>query len=1331
MGLQEVSAQARTAEFVPTLRSLNERVTQDGRGITRAAYRLGVDAAGLEPVEALEARFGWDPSTLNLLEESRTGRSTHRLYRQTIDGIPVWNRLVRVSLDSEDRITMVVSGYDPSVEGLDTQPAVSSSGARLRARSAVANVLGPQAPDALDSRASQPELVAVPGITPRLAWRVMVWPVSPIAEYEVLVDARDSQVLHLEDQTVRRTGLSGRAEPFSLSRLRYASRSAGPVPTASAQQGAASPIVLDATGTVFDPDPLATSGSDYVSPFVDDNDATTPEIDAEMKTVTLRDVTVGVDGAVRLSGPHVSIVGFNTGGVDVYSPPAETSGQFFYNRSQSGFEAVNVYYHIDQNQRYIQSLGIHDLQSDSPIPVNPQGSSADDSGWLANQRFLFFGTGGVDDGEDAAVVIHEYGHALLEGGAPGLRGTLEGQALHEGWSDYWAMSYQRGLMESGALARDDWQEVFRWDSGLGSIWSGRRLDFVGEYPGDTCSDGGSGGSCSVHNDGRLWGTVMMEVYTDLGKDVTDKLNLWSHRYLTSPVTFADAAEAVIQADIDHFGGQHVESLINRFAPRGLVDASAFGPVVTHQQLAATEDLGGTAEIEVTAKAIAATLDVVEVHWRHDQGGFSTIQLSDSGSGAYRGFIPLPAAPGTVEYFIQAVDSEDRVSLSPFDAPATVFSFLVGPDSEAPSIGHTPIAGLSLAQWPPTIRASVTDQYGVASASVRWSVAIPGQPERSGSYLLEETGGVWTGGIPVLASQVAVGTSVSYSIVAVDRSSAMNSAEVGPFAFEVSGTGVLRTFPAESSMQMVQLSGVFEAGRPALGTNVAHSGTTVWGTDPDGVYPAVSGVSTLELPASNLSGSGTPMLSFWHWYDTEHDGRADPSLAGGDVLWDGGNVKISTDGGISWAVLEPTSGYPGSIIGGPDNPMAGQSAFGGFSFGWRREVMPLPATEDVRLRFDFGTDATNTEQARFFAGWLLDDVVITNRLPNGSGLPGLTEQPLAVVSSPSGSPLPPVEASVTDDIGVSDVWVEYEYSASGGTTSGEARLTQSPNSLTAYAGAVGVLALTAPGDRLVWRLRLGDVDGNVISVPAASAPGFVVNVRLAKSTPLLASAAGGEGWSQSGVTWTGQGEGAGGLVFQPVTIARNGAVASFVFEHAYRFGVDSGGQIQVSRDDGATWALATPTAGYGGVLSGEDAFRGTSAARQDRVDFSLLAGDVVQIRLMVSGDSQLTRWTVTDAVFSQETEASAFDFPEETVLHANFPDPFTVATNISYSLPAAAPVLLTVHDMLGRRVATLDNGMREAGNHNAVLRGDNLASGVYLLRLDTGATVKFEMITVAR
>ena len=85
-------------------------------------------------------------------------------------------------------------------------------------------------------------------------------------------------------------------------------------------------------------------------------------------------------------------------------------------------------------------------------------------------------------------------------------------------------------------ARDDWRWVFLWDSGEGSIWNGRYLDHFGQYPQDVCVASGSGG-CSVHNDGRMWATTLMEVWDDLGREVTDHLVLLSHYYLQAPVYF--------------------------------------------------------------------------------------------------------------------------------------------------------------------------------------------------------------------------------------------------------------------------------------------------------------------------------------------------------------------------------------------------------------------------------------------------------------------------------------------------------------------------------------------------------------------------------------------------------------------------------------------------------------------------------------------------------------------------------------------------------------------------------------------------------------------------
>jgi hypothetical protein len=58
--------------------------------------------------------------------------------------------------------------------------------------------------------------------------------------------------------------------------------------------------------------------------------------------------------------------------------------------------------------------------------------------------------------------------------------------------------------------------------------------------------------------------------------------------------------------------------------------------------------------------------------------------------------------------------------------------------------------------------------------------------------------------------------------------------------------------------------------------------------------------------------------------------------------------------------------------------------------------------------------------------------------------------------------------------------------------------------------------------------------------------------------------------------------------------------------------------------------------------------------------------------------------------------------------------------ISYQLTAASHVSLKVYDILGREVATLFDGKREAGNWRQEWRADGMASGVYFYRLTARA-----------
>ncbi len=80
-------------------------------------------------------------------------------------------------------------------------------------------------------------------------------------------------------------------------------------------------------------------------------------------------------------------------------------------------------------------------------------------------------------------------------------------------------------------------------------------------------------------------------------------------------------------------------------------------------------------------------------------------------------------------------------------------------------------------------------------------------------------------------------------------------------------------------------------------------------------------------------------------------------------------------------------------------------------------------------------------------------------------------------------------------------------------------------------------------------------------------------------------------------------------------------------------------------------------------------------------------------------------------------------PRKVTLGKNYPNPFNPTTNIDFSLPQASDVELQVYDVLGRHVATLIDGKRQAGSYSVNFDASNLSSGVYLYRLNTAEVTR--------
>jgi hypothetical protein len=90
-----------------------------------------------------------------------------------------------------------------------------------------------------------------------------------------------------------------------------------------------------------------------------------------------------------------------------------------------------------------------------------------------------------------------------------------------------------------------------------------------------------------------------------------------------------------------------------------------------------------------------------------------------------------------------------------------------------------------------------------------------------------------------------------------------------------------------------------------------------------------------------------------------------------------------------------------------------------------------------------------------------------------------------------------------------------------------------------------------------------------------------------------------------------------------------------------------------------------------------------------------------------------------------------DIPTVFSLTQNYPNPWNPSTQIRYALPHTSFVTLTVYNTLGQQVAQLVNEQQQAGYHDVVFRGDQLASGVYFYQLRAGAFVETKKLVLMK
>ena len=474
-----------------------------------------------------------DLSDLAHTSTRETKGGFHVCFRQELAGIPVYKAEIAVTITHAHVVTFVMNGYRENLQLAQAAQNVAASQALALAK----NYLATQGK--IDFEKTELIVHDYQGRT-RLAVKATVVPAEdPIGDWEVLVDAQSGEIFKVVNNAFHARGDRGER---------------GNVTTATG------------TGNTFDPDPITRSGATYgTGGFTDNSDADSGDLTAQVSSVTLQDITFN-GSQYQLTGPFAAVQDFEAPFKGTFS---QASSTFNFTRSADAFEAVLVYYHIDKSMRYInQTLGVPlmPFQYSGGVQVDPSGlSGSDNSHYVSSTGRVAFGEGGVDDSEDLEVVLHELGHGLHDWLTNGGISQVDG--LSEGSGDYWAASYTRSLgFWQPTDAEYSW--VMRWD-GHNTFWAGRIVNYSALYP--------SGLTGSIHTDGQMWSSTLMQIWNDIGRTATDENFLEALSMLNSSSSQNDAANAFYQADLALHGGVNQAVILSWFTARGYTISTGVPP----------------------------------------------------------------------------------------------------------------------------------------------------------------------------------------------------------------------------------------------------------------------------------------------------------------------------------------------------------------------------------------------------------------------------------------------------------------------------------------------------------------------------------------------------------------------------------------------------------------------------------------------------------------------------------------------------------------------------------------------------------------------------------
>jgi hypothetical protein len=493
------------------------RLTGSALGVAIAiatALALGVPSASADPLARAVA--GAEAPVAQLAPERPTtapGGGIVRRYEQRVDGLPVLGAEV-VAVDGPETAPMGVSDSTVgAIEPVDRSNAISRAAAIDAAR---------RATGVAHLRASADAQLGIDPASGRLVWEVSLPAEDPVADWLVVVDARSGAKLRARDVLLNATG----------------------------------------AGSIFNPNPVVQQGG--YSGLKDKKDRDTDRLTSLLVPVALERLTT-TNGCLK--GLYVDSR-VSAKGKKVCAPGADFTG---LTRSAKKFEAVMAYFHVDRTRFYADSLTLSQPLRSKPQKVFSNAIPDDNSFYSSMTQEMVIGSGGVDDGEDADVIVHEYGHSLQDQASPGPLRKRERATMGEGFGDYLAAAMS--ALTTGGSPFDTC--IFDWD-GISYSPDGT----CGRYADIPATVTKAERKCAkqIHCVGQIWSSTLFDLREQLGVDangqsIMDRIVLEANFLLTGKSGYKDGARSLLAADQLLYGGANNAAIETAMVARKFCGAS--------------------------------------------------------------------------------------------------------------------------------------------------------------------------------------------------------------------------------------------------------------------------------------------------------------------------------------------------------------------------------------------------------------------------------------------------------------------------------------------------------------------------------------------------------------------------------------------------------------------------------------------------------------------------------------------------------------------------------------------------------------------------------------